>query len=226
MKRTIDYYSITLLKRNSLYLIAIFIFLVLLFVVLPQKIAEYTENKGKITVLAKEISQLTEQDNLVNAYSKSDLEAFLKAMSLAIPDHYTMFTIFGVIDEFEKKSGLKFISYTSPANQISDGGVSLSVTAQGSPEAIRNFLTNYKTFSGRIVSIDNIVLIPSSSTLQFTMIFHSKANAATENSIPKLNQDTLATIQRLYENYQQQVPAEESSTASPESTFKANPFTP
>jgi hypothetical protein len=100
-------------------------------------------------------------------------------------------------------------------------GMTITVEAQGTHEAILNFLENYKTIGGRLVEIDQISIKPGASTITFSVHFHAKPAAST-TLLRDVNPKTIEAIREIQKKVAE--PQEDSNAPKIVITPKSNPF--
>src|SRR3989344_1169119 len=147
MKISINYYFLNLIKNNILYVAGFITIIVISLSLLPGAISEYKEITDKSATVRTDIQNLSDQDAVAFRYEPTEIKDLVGVADTLAPQQYTLFSVFETIDDIENRSGLEFLTYSSPTKGLSEGGISLDVEAQGAMPLILNFLKNYHTLS-------------------------------------------------------------------------------
>ncbi len=220
-----DIYTISLLKKHFVYIILFVGLTVFAMIFIPIKLTDYKDNEEKTGVLRQEITSLTEKYSTLSRYSSQEMDDLVQIVNRLVPDQYDYFNLYGAIDDFQRLSGLKFTSVSAPFTSLSSEGAVLSVTAEGSNAAILQFLENYQTIGGRLATVNAITFKPSATTISFILTLHAqKAEQAPSSTAPKLDDNTIALLRKLYTQIPQTAPASEDVPVQPIGAGKQNPF--
>lgn len=195
----VDHYAITLLKKHVIYIVLFAGLVAFSFFFVPQKLNEYREFSEKQESLRAEVNKLSEKSSLLSRYSSSQVDELVNVVQKLLPDEYTVFNVYNVLDDFQRASGLKFVTTSNPFSSISEEGATISVTAEGSNNSILNLLENYQTVGGRMADIKSFEFKPSTSTISFILTLYAEKPATSSSSIiPRLDNSSITLLQKLY----------------------------
>lgn len=155
-----------LLRENIPYFLVLAILLCATFILPPYFIATYRANLIKRDEIQKEVSNLQDKANLLNALSTQhtqDLDEDIRVLQTLVPDIEDYFSIIYTLEELSRKTGFIIDSYTIQTGSSAPERLALKISGTGDSESFLNFLHEYNFGGGRLVTAREIELKTSQS---------------------------------------------------------------
>lgn len=226
MKLPIDRYTRAVLKENILFLIPSIVFIGVLFLFLPGQISDYQELLNKKNMLENDVVRLEKKRIVIYSFNATEIKDLATTLNTLLPQKEDFFSIFQALDNISAQTGFVITSYTITPSENASGKLALTVSATGTPDAFMKFLENYQYKSGRLITMDSIQFVPSTSQSAISVNFYSKEiKVAESDNIPKIDKKLIEKIKSINADLKssgkaKELPSELNTKYSP----KSNPF--
>ncbi|KXK10936.1 MAG: hypothetical protein UZ22_OP11002000568 [Microgenomates bacterium OLB23] len=112
------------------------------------------------------------------------------------PQQEDKFSIVPVIDNLQSVTGMLFVKKSSPFSANAGPSSTISVEAIGTKEQIATLLQDYHYKAARLLTLESVVLKPSTSNPQlwevsFSVAFHAKEIVLGKESLQAINPSAL-----------------------------------
>ncbi|OGK28581.1 hypothetical protein A3D06_01845 [Candidatus Roizmanbacteria bacterium RIFCSPHIGHO2_02_FULL_40_9] len=228
-KNTGNIFIIIMLQKHIVYIGGLLLFAFLIISFIPLQLKEYVEAQSNLKVLDDNLNQLTIKRSTIFQYNKHNIDDQLALINTILPTTEDKFTIFNAADNLQFVYGMFVDKYSSPYGSMPGAFVSVAVMAQADEVQFMDFLKNYHYLTGRFMTINNIIYIPSSKSLSFTAEFHIyKPNVSSETSI-SFKRKILEDVEMIRKTLSERNPffmkaSVKDDDVSTEYTTKTNPF--
>lgn len=226
MKQLIDRYTFHLVKRNLIYFVSFFIFILLAIFILPIQIRDFLLFKEKNHTLIGEVADLERKRIVISSFDTDEIERLLLTLNTLLPQKEDYFSIFPALDNLSQLTGVVITGFTLPFSQTQQTEkLALTVGIEGAPESLVNFLENYHYRGGRLVTVDQISYSPSASQLSLVLNFHAKETKVQEvDAVPNIDKARLNLIKRINQELGGIFTSPTDEPINPDYSVRDNPF--
>jgi len=186
---------------STILLIAVDVFLIITVGYVGYKLYGYY---GQITQIRSEIEVLKNQSLLIKNNKdvlQDSIEEYNALLDKLIPDEESYFQVIAALDQMEQKTGVDISSYSINLEDTTNERMSLSLTVNGSSDALYAFLQKYRYESGRLITNDSVTYTTEpGEPLNFVIhLFHnaySGSSIESSNVVQKEDVDALEEIRQ------------------------------
>jgi len=204
MKQSDIIQTITLFVRsNSLFLMMIILFLVVLIFYVPSSIQAILETNDKINVEKREIQNLENQYKTINEYAVFDLDTLATYSAKLVPDNGDSFSIHTSLDTMSTRHGFTVISKNVPADfAVAQTEIPVSLNIEGSADAVSQVLKNHRYIFGRFLTITSITVDILDNKATFGLTFYSANGTIPKDPLSGLKSPDTAYLQTLEREFE------------------------
>lgn len=185
-------YYARLLINNFIYIVAFVAFIVIAISFVPLQIRGYLDERGLVDIRRDEVDKLQIRLNAIDVFNDANIDNLLLVINTIYPSEEDRFSIFDVINNMERLTGISVAESTSPFEATTtEEGIEINVSGKGDLVAVRNLLNNYYYKYGRLMTLKSITYNPRSEVLNFTVLIHSREFTIGSNEIAVYNEGVL-----------------------------------
>lgn len=171
-----------LIKQNLAYFIILAVMIVGTFFSIGYLYNLNTSLNGQITQAESEILSLGKRQKILQSLASNNAEQIsndLEIMNSLIPNSEDYFSIIYALDQLSQKTGFTINSYTVDLAESKENKLALSVTGVGDSQSFLQFLRDYNTGGGRLITAETIQLdSTNSSSIKLQLNFYNKTASA------------------------------------------------
>ncbi len=219
-----------LVKQNLAYFLILFFMIVGTLAATGYLYTIFSDTHNQIALTKAEISTLSQRQELLQSLSHNNTQELtdnLAIMNNLIPNSEDYFSIIYALDQLSKKTGFIINSYVVDLTASKQDRLALSVSGIGDPKSFLEFLKDYNTGGGRLITAETIQLdSANSSNIKLQLYFYNKA-AAGDNAVASQSyKDALKNFEKIRTKVSVAVTNEEQPASNTEQsyTLKSDPF--
>ncbi len=178
--KKIDYYTLALLKENFPFILLIFANILILIFLHNFYRTTYKKNLLTLKKTNQEIKKMEKAKQSLKSmpFTTEEIERYYQLINTLIPDSESVFKVIAALENLSQSTGFFITNYSlTPLGKTAgnENVLEVTVTGTGNREDFMNLLKNYNFASGRLITMDNLTLSPSTdSTIQLVFKFYSK----------------------------------------------------
>ncbi len=178
--KKIDYYTLALLKENFPFILLIFANILILIFLHNFYRTTYKNNLLTLKKTNQEIKKMEKAKQSLKSmpFTAEEIERYYQLINTLIPDSESVFKVIAALENLSQSTGFFITNYSlTPLGKTAgnENVLEVTVTGTGNREDFMNLLKNYNFASGRLITMDNLTLSPSTdSTIQLVFKFYSK----------------------------------------------------
>lgn len=131
---------------------------------------------------------------------KEDTEQYNEILEKLIPDQESYFLVISALDQLSERLGVTIDSYSVNLSSTTEEKLTLTVNIVGEPEAINQFIQDYKYIGGRLITIEKMEIDPENfESLSFSMNFFHNEFKDTVSLDSRINKEDLQRVLEIGE---------------------------
>ena len=177
MVNTKLFYYKKLVIENIVYIIALFLYLLILAYLGLIYSRQYWQTTQKIRILKREVAFLKNKKSIIDNYrlsKKHELDQFDALLMRLIPNKENFFSVIQSLEKLSRETGFQIIGYKVNFSQPQKESFSITVSGQGDKDKFMTFLKEYNFSGERLITIDKISFSETgSSQYEANLTFYS-----------------------------------------------------
>lgn len=200
MKLKISYYSLKLLKDNTIYILVFISTIVLSVFIFYSFYQKKINNNSRIQQAQTELAGFKNRKDALDASITSnyaEVKDFNIILNKLIPSAEDYFSVIYALEKISQDTGFVISNYSIDLSQSKNERMTLAVKGNGDINAFLKFLDNYNFSSGRLITMNDFDFNHKGIQYQLSLNFYNKPVLKEAGTLALLNKKDLQFMRDL-----------------------------